>query len=295
MQAVQWTPTQVQETAGPQTLRAADCGASASHGWASAWVTRAIAAELSRLPPIDIIRLQYVGSREHIGEVSQKGSWSHFLDQLDRCACAQARQELSVANVEHSRRFSTCDALQTAATAVGVMMYKLMIRSPELTGEFLNVVEQLYENRRRFEAADVVLQRLFHWPLDIQLRPADRAEIVNAINAEMDKTLTSSTTIRSLIEELGHRGVPPRSGASASTGGAGQPADLASASTGGAARPADSEGGLLPRPPTTPSPSNLGDYQASDVQGPVEAQGRGFVHGHGKAHSVIGLRELERR
>ena len=130
-------------------------------------------------------------------------------------------------------------------------MYKLMIRSPELTGEFLNVVEQLYENRRRFEAADVVLQCLFHWPLDIQLRPADRAEIVNAINAEMEKTFTCRTTTKSLIRELGHRGLPPRSGASASTG--------------GAAQPADSERRLLPRPPTTPPPSNLFDYQASDV------------------------------
>ena len=144
------------------------------------------------------------------------------------------------------------------------MMYKLEIRSPELIDEFLNVVEQLVENQRRFVAADVVLQRFFTVGLTSSYEQR-REEIVNAINAEMDKTLTSRTTMRSLIEELGHRGVPPRSGASASTGGAGQPADLASASTGGAAQSADSERGLLSRPPTTPPPSNLFDYQASDV------------------------------
>ena len=144
------------------------------------------------------------------------------------------------------------------------MMYKLQIRSPELIDEFLNVVEQLVENQRRFVAADVVLQRVLTGGLTSSDEQR-RGEIVNAINAEMEKTFSCRTTTKSLIRELGHRGLPPRSGASASTGGAGQPADLASASTGGAAQPADSERRLLPRPPTTPPPSNLFDYQASDV------------------------------
>ena len=97
------------------------------------------------------------------------------------------------------------------------------------------------------------------------------------------------------MREVGYRGLLPRSGGSASTGGAAQPAEPASANTGGAAQPADSERRLLPRPPTTPPPSHLLDNRASDVQGPVEAQGGRFVHGHGKSYRVIGLRELERR
>ena len=124
------------------------------------------------------------------------------------------------------------------------MMYKLQIRSPELIDEFFSLAEQLVENTRRFVAADVVLQRV----LTSGLTSSDeqrREEIVSAINAEMEKTFSCRTTTQSLIRELGHRGLPPRSGASASTG--------------GAAQPADSERRLLPRPPTTPPPQHLVD------------------------------------
>ena len=138
----------------------ADCGASPSDRWASAWVTRAIAADLSRLGSFDYILLRHVVSEEHIGRVSHTSTWIHFLDELERCVCAQTRQELGVANVEHSRRSSACDAYQTATTAVVAMMYKLQIRSPELIDEFCNVVEQLGENQRRFVAAGIVLQRV---------------------------------------------------------------------------------------------------------------------------------------
>ena len=99
---------------------------------------------------------------------------------------AQTRQELGVANVEHSRRLSACDALQTATTAVVAMMYKLQIRSAELIDEFFNLAEQLVENTRRFVAAGVVLQCV----LTSGLTSSDeqrREDIVSAINAEMEK------------------------------------------------------------------------------------------------------------
>ena len=51
--------------------------------------------------------------------------------------------------------------------------------------------------------------------------------------------------LRDLLGELGHRGLPPRS--------------KAFASTGGAAQPAVSERRLLPRPPRTPPPGHLLD------------------------------------
>ena len=73
--------------------------------------------------------------------MSQTGTWSDFLDTLERCVSALTRQELGVANVEHPRLSSTCDALQTGTTAVRVMMYKLQIRSPELIDEFFTVLE----------------------------------------------------------------------------------------------------------------------------------------------------------
>ena len=98
---------------------------------------------------------------------------------------AQTRQELGVANVEHPRLSSTCDALQTGMTAVRVMMYKLQIRSPELIDEFFTVVEQLWENQRRFVAADVVLRRVFNDGFTSSYE-LPRAEIAKAINAEMD-------------------------------------------------------------------------------------------------------------
>ena len=82
------------------------------------------------------------------------------------------------------------------------------------------------DNTRRFVGADVVL-------------------IVNAIEVEMEKTFVCRKTTQSLMRDLGHRGLPPRSEASATTG--------------GAAQPADSERRLLPRPPRTPPPRHLLD------------------------------------
>ena len=67
------------------------------------------------------------------------------------------------------------------------------------------------------------------------------------------------------------------------------------ADAGGAAQPPDTERRLLPCPPPTPPPSHLLDDAVSNVQGPVEAQRSGLVHGHGKAHSVIGHRGLPPR
>ena len=68
-----------------------------------------------------------------------------------------------------------------------------------------------------------------------------------------------------------------------------------SASTGGAPQPAHAGRRLLPHPPRMPPPSYLFDNPAFDVHGLSEGQGRGFVHDHGKAYGVIGLRELERQ
>ena len=126
---------------------------SASNRWASAWVTRAIAAELSRLQPFEFLSLR---QKADTREVSHTGTWAHFLNKLERCVAAQTRQELGVANIEHSRRFSACDALQTATTAVVSLIYKLQVRSPDLIDEFFSLAEQLVENTRRFVAADVV-------------------------------------------------------------------------------------------------------------------------------------------
>ena len=106
------------------------------------------------------------------------------------------------------------------------------------------LVEQLKENTRRFVAADVVLQRV----LTSGFTSSDeqrREQIVSAIVAEMENSFSCWKTTQSLMREVGHRGLLPRSGASASSG--------------GAAQPADSERGLLPRPPTTPPPRHLYD------------------------------------
>ena len=107
--------------------------ASASGAWASAWVTRAIAAELSRLQPFEFRSLR---QKADTREVSHTGAWAHFFNKLERCVAAQTRLELGVANVEHSRRSSACDASESATTAVDSLMYKLQIRSPELIDEF---------------------------------------------------------------------------------------------------------------------------------------------------------------
>ena len=92
--------------------------------------------------------------------MSHTGTWAHFVNKLERRVAANARQELGVANVEHSRRSSACDALETATTAVVSLMYKLQVRLPELIDEFFSLAEQLVENTRRFIASDVVLQRV---------------------------------------------------------------------------------------------------------------------------------------
>ena len=123
-------------------------------------------------------------------------------------------------------------------------MYKLHLRSPESMDEFISLAEQLVENQRRYVAADVVLQRV----LTGGFTSADeqrREEIVSAIEAEMETTFSCRKTTQSRMRELGHRGLPPR--------------NEASASSGGAAQPADSERRVLPRPPTTPPPRHLFD------------------------------------
>ena len=254
--------------------------------WAAAWVTKAIGAELRRLHPFG-----FRSSEEKVDPktVSQTGGWTHFLHKLERCVVAHTRQELGVGKVERSRRFSDCDALDTAKTAVIALKYMLQDRSPEFLEEFCSLAQQLVENSRRFVAADLVLQRVLTNCLTSS-EEQRREAIVSAINAEMEKTFSCRRTTLGLMRELGHRGLPPRSGASASSGGAAQPADSVCASTGVAAQPADCERRLMPRPPSTPPPSHLLDNSVSDVQGPVEAQSWGFVHDHGKARSVIGLR-----
>ena len=118
--------------------------------------------------------------------VSHAGSWAHYLHKLECCVGAHTRQELGVANVERSRRFSACDALEKAKIAVIALKYKLQDRSPELIGEFCSLAEQLVENSRRFVATDVVLQRV----LGSGFTSSDeqrRTQIVNAIEAEMEK------------------------------------------------------------------------------------------------------------
>ena len=254
--------------------------------WAAGWVTKAIGAELRRLQPFAFRR-----SEEKVDPktVSQTGGWTHFLHKLERCVVAHTRQELGVGKVERWRRFSDCDALDTAKTAVIALKYKLQSRSPEFLEEFCSLARQLVENARRFVAADLVLQRVLTNCLTSS-EEQRREAIVSAINAEMEKTFSCRRTTLGLMRELGHRGLPPRSGASASSGGAAQPADSVCASTGVAAQPADCERRLMPRPPSTLPPSHLLDNSVSDVQGPVEAQSWGFVHDHGKARSVIGLR-----
>ena len=151
--------------------------------WAAAWVTKATGAELRRLAHFSFRR-----SEEKVDPrtVSQTGAWAHFINKLERCVVAHTRAELGVANVERSRRFSACDALDTAKTAVIALKYKLQVRSPELIEEFCSLAQQLVENARRFVAADFVLQRV----LTNRLTSSEeqrREAIVSAINAEMEK------------------------------------------------------------------------------------------------------------
>ena len=149
-----------------------------------------------------------------------------------------------------------------AKIAVIALKYKLQDRSPELIGEFCSLAEQLVENSRRFVATDVVLQRV----LGSGFTSSDeqrRTQIVNAIEAEMEKTFSCKKTTTDRLREIGHHGLPHRSGASASSGGAAQPADSAPAITGGAAQAADCERRLMPRPPSKPPPSHLLTTQRS--------------------------------
>ena len=180
-------------------------------------------------------------------EMPHKGTWAHFVNKLERCVAAQTRQELGAANIEHSRLSSDCDALETATTAVVSLIYKLQVRSPELIDEFFSLAEQLVDNTRRFVAADVVLQRVLRSGFTSSDEQR-REEIVNAIEAEMENTFFCRKTTNSLMREVGHRGLPPSSEASATTGGASQTADSARH--------------LLPRPPTTPPPGHLLDNSA---------------------------------
>ena len=78
--------------------------------WAAAWVTKATGAELRRLGHFSFRR-----SEEKVDPrtVSHTGAWAHFVNKLERCVVAHTRAELGVANVDRSRRFSPCDALDT--------------------------------------------------------------------------------------------------------------------------------------------------------------------------------------
>ena len=77
---------------------------------ALAWVTKAIRTELSRLQPFRFRR-----SEENADPrtVSHTGTWTYFLNKLERSVVAYTRQELDEANVERSRRSSVCDAVKT--------------------------------------------------------------------------------------------------------------------------------------------------------------------------------------
>ena len=100
------TAVSPQATEGIVNAPTTDRSAGASDRWASAWVTRAIAAELSRLQPFEFRSLR---QKANTREVSHTGAWAHFFNKLERCVAAQTRQDLGVANVEHSRRSSACD------------------------------------------------------------------------------------------------------------------------------------------------------------------------------------------
>ncbi len=160
-----------------------DRSAGDSDRWAAASVTRAIAAELSRLQPFGCRRRLATAEPR---QLSHTGPWAHFLNKLDRCVAAKTRQELGVANVEDSRRSSACDALETTTTAVVTLIYKLLVRSPKLIDEILSLEKQLVENTRRFAADDFVLQRVLStgFPSRVEQR---RKQIVSDIAAEMGK------------------------------------------------------------------------------------------------------------
>ena len=125
----------------------------------------------------------------------------------------------------------------------------LQVRSLELIEEFCSLAEQLVENSRRFVAADVVLQRV----LGSGFTSSDeQRKIVNAIETEMEKTFSCLETTKGRMREVGSRELLSRS--------------RASASSGGAAQPADSERRLLPRSPTTPPPQHLYDEPGAFIK-----------------------------
>ena len=139
--------------------------------------------------------------------------------------------------------------METAKNAVFALKYKLQVRSLELIEEFCSLAEQLVENSRRCVAADVVKQRV----LGSGFTSSDKQrKIVNAIETEVAKTFSSLETTKGLMREVGSRGLPSLS--------------RASASNVGAAQPADSEQRLLPRAPTTPPPQHLYDEPGAFIR-----------------------------
>ena len=110
---------------------------------ALAWVTKAIRTELSRLQPFRFRR-----SEENADPrtVSHTGTWTYFLNKLERSVVAYTRQELDEANVERSRRSSVCDDVKTIKTTANALKCKLQVRSPESIEEFCSLAEQFVEN-----------------------------------------------------------------------------------------------------------------------------------------------------
>ena len=92
--------------------------------------------------------------------MSHTGTWTYFLNKLERSVVAYTRQELDEANVERSRRSSACDAVKTIKTTVNAMKCKLQVRSLESIEEFCSLAEQFVDNSCRSVATDVVLHRV---------------------------------------------------------------------------------------------------------------------------------------
>ena len=221
-------------------------GAGDADGWAAAWATKEIRRELRRLQPF---RCRSSEERADPRALKQKGTWADFLNKLERCVVAHSREELGVANVERSRRSSACDALETAQNTVFALKHKLQVRYLELIDDFCGLAEQLVENSRRCVAADVVKQRV----LGSGFTSRDKQrKIVNAIETEMEKSFSSLETTKGLMREVGSRGLPSRS--------------RASASSVGAAQPADSQQRLLPRAPTSPPPQYPDDEPGAYIR-----------------------------
>lgn len=110
---------------------------------ALAWVTKAIRTELSRLQPFRFRR-----SEENVDPrtVSHTGTWTYFLNKLERSVVAYTRQELDKANVERSRRSSVCDAVHTRKTTANALKCKLQVRTLESIEEFCSLAKQFVDN-----------------------------------------------------------------------------------------------------------------------------------------------------